>query len=65
MNFGRGGLKKVVETEDARHVEAMDYADSAEIHIRGENLKTIKAHTGFWLRVRQENQNRFGRLESL
>jgi hypothetical protein len=65
VNFGRGGLKKVVETEDARHVEAMHYADSAEIHISGENLKTIKARTSFWLPVRQENQNRFGRLESL
>ena len=41
-NFGRGGLKKIVEEEDARHVEAMHYAASAEIRVGRENLKTIK-----------------------
>ena len=30
-NFRRGGLKKIIEEEDARHVEAMHYAASAGI----------------------------------
>ena len=26
VNFGRGGLKKIIEEEDVRHAEAMHYA---------------------------------------
>jgi hypothetical protein len=42
VNFGRGGLKKIVEEEDAKHVEAMHYAASAGICVGRENLKLIK-----------------------
>ena len=48
VNFGRGGMKKVAEEEDARHVEAMHYAATAGIRVRKENLKTIKPNAGFW-----------------
>ena len=48
VNFGRGGLKKIIEEEDARHVEAMHYAASAGIRVGRENLKTIKPGVGFW-----------------
>jgi hypothetical protein len=48
VNFGRGGLKKVVDDEDARHVEAMHSASIAGICIRRENLKPIKFGVGFW-----------------
>ena len=48
VNFGRGGLKKIVEEEDARHVEAMHYAASAGIRVGKENLKMIKPGAGFW-----------------
>jgi hypothetical protein len=47
-NFGRGGLKKIVEIEDGRHVEAMHYVASIGISVGRENLKTIKPGTGFW-----------------
>jgi hypothetical protein len=48
VNFERGGLKKIVEMEDRRHVEAMHYAASAGISVGRENLKTIKPRAGFW-----------------
>ena len=48
MNFGRGGLKKIIEEEDARHVEAMHYAASAGIRVGREYLKTINPGVGFW-----------------
>ena len=41
-------MKKVVEEEDARHVEAMHYAATAGIRVGKENLKTIKPNAGFW-----------------
>ena len=47
-NFGRGGLKRIVEEEEARHVEAMHYAASAGIRVGRENLKTTKLGVGFW-----------------
>jgi hypothetical protein len=48
VNFGRGGMKKIIEMEDGRHVEAMHYAASAGISVGRENLKTIKQRAGFW-----------------
>jgi hypothetical protein len=53
VNFGRGGLKKIIEMEDRRYVEAMHYAASAEISVRRENLKTIKPGAEFWPTVFQ------------
>jgi hypothetical protein len=47
VNFGRGGLKKIMEEEDMRHVKAMHYAASAGIRVRRENLKTMKSSAGF------------------
>ena len=37
-----------MEEEDARHVEAMQYAASARIRVGRENLKSIKLGGGFW-----------------
>jgi hypothetical protein len=48
MNFGKGGLKKIVEKGGCKHVEAMHYATSAGICIGRENLRTIKPRVGFW-----------------
>jgi hypothetical protein len=48
VNFGKGGMKKIVEMEDGRHVEAIHYASSAGISVGRENLKTIKPGAGFW-----------------
>jgi hypothetical protein len=48
VNFGRGGMKKIVEEEDARHVDAMHYAATAGIRVGRENLKPIESRAGFW-----------------
>jgi hypothetical protein len=48
VNFKRGGLKKIVEDENARHMEALHYLTSAKIPIGIENLKTIKPGARFW-----------------
>ena len=48
VNFGRGGLKKVMEEEDARHMEAMHYVTSAGIRVGGENIKTTTSSAGLW-----------------
>ena len=63
--FGRGGLKKIVEEEDARHVEAMDYAASAEIRVGRENLKTIKPGARFWRTVFECEKKKKINLEDL
>ena len=48
VNFGRGGMKKIVEEEDARHVDAMHYAVIGGIRVGRESLKLIKVETGLW-----------------
>jgi hypothetical protein len=48
VNFGRGGLKKIVEMEDGRHVEAIHYAASARISGGRENLKRMELDFGQW-----------------
>ena len=48
MNFGRGGLKKIVEEKDARHVEAMHYAALTGRRVGRENLNLIKPGGKFW-----------------
>jgi hypothetical protein len=48
VNFGRGGLKKIVEEEVARHVEAMHSVASTRICVGKENLKSITPRSGFW-----------------
>jgi hypothetical protein len=62
VNFGRGGMKKIVEMEDGRHVEAIHYASSAGISVGRENLKTIKLGAGFWPTV-LECENK-GKIDS-
>ena len=47
MNFGRGGLKKIMDEADASHVEAIHYAASAGIRIAKEKLGMIKPGMGF------------------
>jgi hypothetical protein len=41
INFRRGGLKKLVEEEDARHVDAIHYVAIAGMRVRQENLKLV------------------------
>jgi hypothetical protein len=41
-------MKKIVEEEDAKHVEAMHYAAMAGIRVGRENMKTIKSEAGLW-----------------
>jgi hypothetical protein len=48
VNFGRGGMKKIIEEEDAQHVDAMHYAATAGIRVARENLKPIESRVGFW-----------------
>jgi hypothetical protein len=38
VNFQRGGMKKIVEEEDAEHVDAMQYAATVGIRVGRENL---------------------------
>ena len=47
VNFGRGGLKKIMDEADASHVEAIHYAASAGIRIAKEKLGMIKPGMGF------------------
>jgi hypothetical protein len=48
VNFGKGGMKKIVEEEDVQHVDAMHYAATAGIRVERENLKPIETRVGFW-----------------
>jgi hypothetical protein len=48
VNFGKGRMKKIVEEEDAQHVDAMQYAATAGIRVEQENLKPIETRVGFW-----------------
>jgi hypothetical protein len=41
-------MKKIVEEEDAQHVDAMHYAATAGIRVGRENLKPIESRAGFW-----------------
>ena len=41
VNFGRGGLKKIMDEADASHAEAIHYAASASIRVGKENLGMI------------------------
>ena len=52
VNFERSGLKKIIEEEDARHVEAMHYA--------AERRSSPELGFGDGLRVREERQDRLG-----
>ena len=61
VNFGSGGMKKIVEEEDAKHVVAMHYAATAGIRVRRENLKLIETRGGFWPTVFEfEKKGKFG-----
>jgi hypothetical protein len=42
VNFRKGGMKKIVEEEDARHVDAMHYTATVGIWVGRENLKPIE-----------------------
>ena len=57
MNFGRGGLKKIVEEEDTRNVEAMQYSTSAGIRVGRENLKMVNPVVVFWSTVFKLEKN--------
>jgi hypothetical protein len=48
VNFGKGGMEKIVEEEDAQHVDAMHYAVTAVVRVGRENLKLIETRIGFW-----------------
>jgi hypothetical protein len=43
----QGGMKKIVEEEDAQHADAMHYAAIVGIRVGRENLKPIEARVGF------------------
>jgi hypothetical protein len=47
VNFGKSGMKNIVEEEDVQHVDAMHYAASAGIWVGRENLKPIETTVGF------------------
>mgnify|MGYP000630293326 FL=1 len=46
-NFGRGGMKRLMEEAAARHVEAIHYSASAGIRV-GERATKPDSKTGFW-----------------
>ena len=46
-NFGRGGMKRLMEEAAARHVEAIHYSYSASIHV-GEKASKPDSKSGFW-----------------
>jgi hypothetical protein len=61
VNFGRGRMKKIVEEEEVKHVEAMHYVTTARIRVERENLKPIETRGGFWLTVFEfEKKGKFG-----
>jgi hypothetical protein len=43
VNFGRGKMKKVVEEEDTRHVDAIHFVATTGIRVRWENKSLILA----------------------
>jgi hypothetical protein len=45
--FGRARMKKIVEEEDAQHVDAMHYAATVGIRVGRENLQLIETRVGF------------------
>ena len=47
-NFGRGGMKRLMEEAEARHVEAVHYSASAKIRVGGETSVSKERGTGFW-----------------
>ena len=46
-NFGRGGMKRLMEEAAARHVEAIHYSASAGICV-GEKAARTDSRSGFW-----------------
>ena len=46
-NFGRGGMKRLMEEAAARHVEAVHYSASAGIRV-GEKATEPDSKFGFW-----------------
>jgi hypothetical protein len=55
-------MKKIVEEEDARHVDAMHYAATVGIRVGRENLKLIETKVGFWPTVFECEKK--GRIDS-
>ena len=46
-NFGRGGMKRLMEEAEARHVEVVHYSTSAGIRVGGNEDRKTK-DSGFW-----------------
>ena len=51
VNFGRGGLKKVMEDAEATRVDAMHYAASAGIRVGKDKSEVTRSGTRFWSTV--------------
>jgi hypothetical protein len=62
VNFGKGGMKKIVEEEDAQHVDTMHYAATTRSRVGQENLKPIETRVGFWPAVFECQKQ--GRIDS-
>jgi ABC-type taurine transport system substrate-binding protein len=62
VNFGRGGMNKIVEEEDVQHVDAMHYVVIAGIRVGWENLKPIETRVEFWPTVFECEKK--GRIDS-